>query len=125
MHALACKCSADAVGRASAGILGTALPKFGWDKRWFELLQADTDAGIPPSFVYYDAEKHSGGPKGTIVLNQGAMLMSGEERFSWFERIAVVALPSTQRKASRRLEATLCCAATDTLRHGLVTQDRA
>ena len=32
--------------------------------------------GTPPSFQYYDAEKHGGDPKGTVVVNSGAMLMS-------------------------------------------------
>ena len=54
------------------------LFKFGWDKRYFELMQADQESGAPPSFMYYDEQKHTGDPKGSIVLNQGAMLMSGE-----------------------------------------------
>ena len=60
------------------GMMG-GLFKVGWDKRWFELLQADPEAGIPPSFTYWDDEKHgTTAPKGAIVLNQKAMILSGE-----------------------------------------------
>ena len=56
--------------------------KFGWDKRWFELLQQDPETGMPASFIYYEADKDGklkgAKQKGSIVINSGAMLMSGD-----------------------------------------------
>lgn len=54
------------------------LFKFGWDRRYFELLQGDKETGAPPTLMYYDEQKHGGESKGSIVLNSGAILMSGE-----------------------------------------------
>lgn len=53
------------------------LLAFGWHKRWFELLQASE--GTPASFSYYDTEegaKAGAQPKGQIVLNARAVLLS-------------------------------------------------
>jgi len=50
------------------------LLKFGWNNRWFELLQA-TEV-TPASFCYYETEARGAAPKGTIVLNGQSMLMS-------------------------------------------------
>jgi len=50
------------------------LFKFGWNRRYFELLQATEEA--PASFVYYETEARGEAPKGAIVLNEQAMLLS-------------------------------------------------
>jgi len=56
------------------------LFKFGWNRRYFELLQA-TEL-TPASFVYYETEVRGEAPKGVIVLNLQSMLISSSvEKF--------------------------------------------
>ena len=54
---------------------GGGLFKFGWSRRWFELLQAKD--GVPASFTYYESETaDKATPRGVVTLNQHAMLLT-------------------------------------------------
>jgi len=100
------------------------LFKFGWDKRWFELLQADAEAKIPPSFVYYEQEKHGGSAKGSIVLNSSAMLMSGDA-FATSQYSHVFAISSQGATDAKAITTVLACEAASDLEKWTSAVERA
>ncbi len=87
------------------------LFKFGWNKRYFELLQASEQT--PASFVYYESEARGEAPKGVIVLNGQTMLLSAAALAS--EKFEHVFAVSSKVEGGRTITTTLAAGSRDEL----------